>query len=75
MNLTSNSLVLSDQLEYVVALALLFCINFASGFPDAVGFREESEFSSRPRKHSGEALFFYIILSSSRSESAMFSVE
>ena len=40
MNLTSSFLFYSDQLEYC-ALARLFCIIFASGFAEAVGFRGE----------------------------------
>ena len=73
MNLTSSFLFLSDQLEYVVHLPL-FCIITVPGFPEAVGLREESEFSSRPCSYSGEASIFRFS-PSSRSESAMLSAD
>ena len=56
------------------ALAPLFCVATASLFPEAMGVREESEFSSPSSIFSGEASISRNC-STSRSESAMLSAE
>ena len=74
MNLTSSSLIFSDQLEYVVHLPFTSVLLLLPVSLKLWVFDENHNFSARPCTYSGEARIFRDS-PSSKSESVMLSAE